>query len=74
MGHRGKVWHAAAGGLVLLGAGAGTAAAAATKVDDALGVTLALLFVAFVIWIVGSMFSYHKYDAGGPKGAMVEED
>ena len=46
-------------------------AAAASKVDEALGTTMTLLMIAFIIWVIGSMFSYHKYDAGGPKGGPI---
>ena len=56
--------------LFVLGLAVGPAAAA-SKVDDALGATMALLMIAFIIWLIGSMFSYHKYDAGGPKGGPI---
>lgn len=52
----------------------GPAAASHAQVDAALGLTMTLLMIAFVIWVVGSMFSYHKYDSGGPKGGPIQKD
>ncbi len=59
--------------LLVLGLAVGPAAAA-SKVDDALGTAMALLMIAVIIWVIGSMFSYHKYDAGGPKGGPIAKE
>jgi hypothetical protein len=56
--------------LLVLGTAVGPAAAS-SKVDAALGTTMTLLMIGFIIWVIGSMFSYHRYDAGGPKGGPI---
>jgi hypothetical protein len=65
-----RLLRAAAAALFVLALSAGTASAS-VKVDQALSTTVTLLFVAFILWLVGSMFSYHRYDSGGPKGGPI---
>ncbi len=60
-----------AAALVVLALGSGTAAAA-VDVNAALGTTITLLAIAFVLWLIGSMIAQHRYDAGGPKGGPLQ--
>ena len=56
--------------FLILAVGAGTAAAA-DRVDEALGTVMTLLAVAVLLWVIGSVLTYHRYDAGGPKGGPL---
>ena len=62
----------AALGLLLLAVATRNAAASA-KVDEAIGTVLTLLAVAIILWVVGSMLTYHRYESGGPKGGPIED-
>lgn len=64
---REQVW---AAGLFTLAAATGTAAA--TTVDQAASTVTTLLGIAILLWVVGNILTYHRYDHGGPKGGPLK--
>ena len=67
-----RTLRALAVGVFVLALAAGQASASAA-VDAALGTVTFLLMLAVLLWVIGSFFATHKYDAGGPKGGPVSK-
>lgn len=49
----------------------GAAAAASAAVEQASGNVLTLVGIGFLLWVVGSILSHHRYSSGGPKGEKL---
>lgn len=58
--------------VAVLGLASGTASAASAEVDAAVGTVVTLIGIAVLLWVIGNLLTYHRYDSGGPKGGPIE--
>ena len=56
--------------FVPLGA-SGTASAASGATAAAANLVITLIGLALLLWILGNVLTYYRYDSGGPKGGPL---
>lgn len=59
--------------LIAMAFAAGPAAAASARVDEVMGTIVTLIAIAILLWIIGNLLTYHRYDSGGPKGGPLSK-
>ena len=59
--------------IVAILAVAGTASAASDEVKTATSLVVTMLGIALLVWILGNLLTYYRYDSGGPKGGPLQK-